>query len=57
MRRSFRQITKAVAAQEVLEAIKKLMRNKAVGVDKMRADLIISGKVILAGANPDCFVL
>jgi hypothetical protein len=57
MRRSFRQITMAVAAQElngdikeeeVLEAIKKLKRNKAVGVDGMQADLIISGKIFLA---------
>jgi hypothetical protein len=47
----------AVAAQElngdieeevVLEAIKKLKRNKAVGVDDMQADLIISGKIFLA---------
>jgi hypothetical protein len=57
MRCSFRQITMAVAAQElngdieeeeVLEAIKKLKRNTAVGVDDMQADLIISGKVFLA---------
>jgi hypothetical protein len=56
-RKSFWYCTMAVAAQElkgdideeeVLEAIKKLKRNNAVGVDEMQADLIISGKVFLA---------
>jgi hypothetical protein len=57
MRCSFRQITMAVAAQElnggikeeILEAIKKLKRSKAVGVDDMQVDLIISGKNFLVG--------
>jgi hypothetical protein len=34
--------------EEVLEAMKKLKWNKAVGVDDMQADLIIAGKVFLA---------
>jgi hypothetical protein len=52
-----RKIAMAVAAQELigdfeeedfLDGIKRLKRNKAVRVDGMQADIIISGKVFLA---------
>jgi len=37
-----------IEEKEKLEAVKKLKRNKAVGVDNMQADLLIAGKIILA---------
>jgi hypothetical protein len=37
----------SIDEEEVLEAMKKLNWNKAVGVDDMQADLIIAGKVFL----------